>query len=146
MQPTKLLTMKPECLQCGQRVGWIGVGVNMALVALKVMVGISAGSKACLADALHSSANIVTALAIFLTRKLRDRPADDAHPYGYGKIEFIAAGMVRVLRPTSSGSESDPSTSHPVLDLFWVLLECTANLEINNLTTPSHKHMLLHIK
>ena len=97
MQPTKLLTMKPECLQCGQRVGWIGVGVNMALVALKVMVGISAGSKACLADALHSSANIVTALAIFLTRKLRDRPADDAHPYGYGKIEFIAAGMVSLI-------------------------------------------------
>ena len=97
MQRLRELTIRPACVRCGQRVGWIGVGVNLAMVALKVLIGITAGSKACLADALHSSSNIVTAFAIFLSRKLRDKPADEGHPYGYGKIEFIAAGAVSVI-------------------------------------------------
>jgi cation diffusion facilitator family transporter len=60
-------------------------------------VGITAGSKACLADALHSSSNIVTAFAIFISRKLTGKPQDDDHPYGHGKVEFIAAGAVSVV-------------------------------------------------
>ena len=92
-----LETAKPECLRCGERIGWIGIGVNLAMVSLKILVGITAGSKACLADALHSSSNIVTAFAIFLSRKMRDRPEDKDHPYGYGKIEFIAAAGVSIL-------------------------------------------------
>jgi len=92
-----LQTARPECLHCGERIGWIGIGANLVMVVLKIMVGITAGSKACLADALHSSSNIVTAFAIFLSRKMRDRPQDDDHPYGYGKIEFIAAAGVSIL-------------------------------------------------
>jgi cation diffusion facilitator family transporter len=91
------LTARPECLICGQRIAWIGIAVNLAMVALKVLVGVTAGSKACLADALHSSSNIVTAFAIVISRKLRDRPQDEVHPYGYGKIEFIAAGAVSLI-------------------------------------------------
>ena len=43
---------KPECLRCGQRVGWVGVGVNLAMVAMKIVVGITAGSRACLAEGI----------------------------------------------------------------------------------------------
>jgi cation diffusion facilitator family transporter len=78
-------------------VGWVGIGVNLAMVAMKVVVGISAGSRACLADALHSGSNIVTAFAIFISRKLTGKPSDETHPYGHGKVEFIAAGLVSVL-------------------------------------------------
>ncbi len=89
--------LKPECIRCGQRVGWVGIGVNLVMVALKIIVGINAGSRACLADALHSSSNIITAFAIFVSRKLIGKPIDEKHPYGYGKVEFIAAGAVSVL-------------------------------------------------
>jgi cation diffusion facilitator family transporter len=99
----QLTTARPECLVCGQRIAWVGIAVNLVMVALKVLVGIAAGSKACLADALHSSSNIVTAFAILISRKLRDRPADDGHPYGYGKIEFIAAGAVSLIIITLTG-------------------------------------------
>lgn len=88
---------KPECIRCGQRVGWVGVGANLALVALKVVVGITSGSRACLADALHSSSNIVTAFAIFISRKMTNRPADEERQYGYGKSEFIAAAIVSII-------------------------------------------------
>lgn len=88
---------RPECIRCGARVGWVGIVANVLMVALKVAVGLSAGSRACLADALHSSSNIVTAFAIFVSRRLTGKPVDDKHPYGYGKAEFIAAGAVSVL-------------------------------------------------
>jgi cation diffusion facilitator family transporter len=89
--------IRPECVRCGQRVGWVGVGVNLAMVAMKVFVGLAAGSRACLADALHSGSNIVTAFAIFVSRKLTSKPIDDDHPYGHGKVEFIAAGAVSLV-------------------------------------------------
>lgn len=88
---------QPNCIKCGQRAAWIGIVVNVALVILKIIVGLSAGSRACLADALHSSSNIVTAFAIFISRKMTSKPIDEKHPYGYGKVEFIAAGVVSVL-------------------------------------------------
>jgi cation diffusion facilitator family transporter len=75
----------------------VGIGVNLVMVVVKIFVGITAGSKACLADALHSSSNIVTAFAIFISRKLIGKPQDDDHPYGHGKVEFIAAGAVSVI-------------------------------------------------
>jgi cation diffusion facilitator family transporter len=75
----------------------VGIGVNLVMVIVKIFVGITAGSKACLADALHSSSNIVTAFAIFISRKLTGKPQDDDHPYGHGKVEFIAAGAVSVV-------------------------------------------------
>lgn len=88
---------RPECLRCGARVGWVGVVVNLIMVILKVVVGVTAGSKACLADALHSSSNIVTAFAIFVSRRLTGKPADDVHTYGLGKVEFVSAGLVSLL-------------------------------------------------
>jgi len=78
-------------------VGWIGIGANLAMVVLKIVVGLTAGSRACLADALHSSTNIITAFAIFISRKMTSKPVDEKYPYGYGKAEFIAAGAVSVL-------------------------------------------------
>lgn len=86
-----------DCQNCGKKVGWIGVNVNIVLVIMKVAVGITSGSNACLADALHSSSNIITAFAIFISRRLIGKPMDDDHPYGHGKVEFIAAAMVSVI-------------------------------------------------
>jgi len=73
------------------------MGANLTMVVLKIVAGLCAGSRACLADALHSSANIVTVFAIFISRKLTSKPVDEKYPYGYGKVEFIAAGAVSVL-------------------------------------------------
>ena len=89
--------LKPECIRCGQRVAWVGVGATLFMVVLKIIIGITSGSKACLADALHSSSNIITAFAIFVSRKLTGKPMDEDHQYGHGKVEFVAAAMVSVL-------------------------------------------------
>jgi cation diffusion facilitator family transporter len=89
--------VKTDCIRCGQLVGWVGIAVNLVMVFIKTVVGISSGSKSCLADALHSGSNIVTAFAIFVSRRMTGKPSDEDHPYGHGKIEFIAAGSVSLV-------------------------------------------------
>lgn len=86
-----------KCMRCGGRVGWVSVVVNLALTVLKLAVGFLTGSKAVMADALHSAACIFTSFAVFVARKLTGKPNDDAHPYGHGKVEFLAAGAVSVV-------------------------------------------------
>ena len=84
-------------MRCGSRVGWISVVANLALTLLKLAVGFSTGSKAVMADALHSAACIFTSFAVFVARKLTGKPNDESHPYGHGKVEFLAAGTVSVV-------------------------------------------------
>ena len=83
-----------KCRQCRQRVAWVGMSANLVLVVTKVIVGVTSGSKACLADALHSFSNIITALAIWVTQRLTRKQADGDFNHGYGKAEFLAAGFV----------------------------------------------------
>ncbi len=75
----------------------MGIWTNLTLVVLKVIVGITSGSKALIADGLHSASNIITAFAIILSQRVSSRPADSRFHYGYGKVEFIAAGAISML-------------------------------------------------
>lgn len=86
-----------RCEQCGERVAWVGIWTNLALVVLKLVVGVTSGSKACIADALHSASNIITAFAIILSQRISSKPADNRFHYGYGKVEFLVAGGISLL-------------------------------------------------
>ncbi len=86
-----------QCKQCGERAAWAGIWTNVVLVSLKLIVGVTSGSKACLADGLHSASNIITAFAIILSQRVSKKPANSRFPYGYGKVEFLAAGMICLL-------------------------------------------------
>lgn len=50
-------------------------------------------SAAVLTDALESIVNVVAAAFLVLTMWIAHKPADRDHPYGHGKIEFIAVGV-----------------------------------------------------
>ena len=86
-----------RCEQCGKRAAWAGIWTNVVLVILKLVVGITSGSKACLADGLHSASNIITAVAILLSHKIGKKATNKEYPYGYGKVEFVAAGFISLL-------------------------------------------------
>ncbi len=85
------------CEKCGTRAAWAGIWTNVVLVILKLVVGITSGSKACLADGLHSASNIITAFAIMVSHKIGKKATNKEYPYGYGKVEFIAAGFISLL-------------------------------------------------
>lgn len=69
---------------------------NIVLSALKLAAGIIGGSKAMIADSLHSASDIVATSVVLVGIKIAQKPADSEHPYGHGKVEPIAAAFVGV--------------------------------------------------
>jgi cation diffusion facilitator family transporter len=67
------------------------VAATVTVTALKLAAALLSGSLALLADAAHGLLDIgVTTLTFFAVRRA-DRPADEDHHYGHGKIEAVAA-------------------------------------------------------
>lgn len=91
-----------SCEKCSARVGWIGIWTNLLLASLKMIVGVTSGSKALMADGLHSASNIITASAILVSQKFGRKEANEEFPYGYGKVEFLAAGAITILITTGA--------------------------------------------
>lgn len=76
---------------------WIGIIVNLLLTIVKAIGGVISGSKALIADALHSASDIVGSIVILFAVKIANKPPDKEHPYGHGKAENIASIIVALL-------------------------------------------------
>lgn len=68
----------------------VGVAVNAALASIKILAGFFGNSYALIADGIESTADIVTSLVVWGGLRVAVAPADDRHPYGYGKAEALA--------------------------------------------------------
>jgi cation diffusion facilitator family transporter len=72
-------------------------GANLTVLVVKCAVGVSTGSLAILADAMHSLMDVANnAIAWFVTRASAE-PADSKHPYGHRKFETLAVFFVATL-------------------------------------------------
>lgn len=69
----------------------------MLLFAAKGIIGLLAGSIAVLADAFNNLTDAVSSIISLVGAKLANRPADDEHPFGHGRYEYIAAFIVAFL-------------------------------------------------
>lgn len=76
---------------------WIGIVVNTLLAIMKGIGGILSGSKALLADSLHSASDIVGSIVVLFAVKIAHKPPDKEHPYGHGKAENVASIIVALL-------------------------------------------------
>jgi cation diffusion facilitator family transporter len=74
-----------------RRTALVSVGAACALIALKLAAGIPSGSLGLVSEALHSGTDLVAALLTFFALGVAVRPADEAHQYGHGKAEHLAA-------------------------------------------------------
>ena len=75
------------------RAGAISLVVSIVLFGVKFVGWIVTGSTAFLSDALESVVNIVAALFTLVSLVVSARPADESHPYGHGKIEFLSSAF-----------------------------------------------------
>jgi cation diffusion facilitator family transporter len=62
-----------------------------AMTLLKLAAGIVSGSLAVLSDAAHSALDLAGAALTFFSVRVSDKPADEDHTYGHGKIENVSA-------------------------------------------------------
>lgn len=76
---------------------WVGIIVNTLLAIIKAIGGLLSGSRALMADALHSTTDIVGSVVILFAVKIANKPPDEEHPYGHGKAENIASIIVALL-------------------------------------------------
>ncbi|MCX6638855.1 MAG: cation diffusion facilitator family transporter, partial [bacterium] len=67
------------------------------LIAAKAGIGIWTGSLALLSEAAHSSLDMFASLVTLLAVRASDRPPDQKHHYGHGKIESMSALFESVL-------------------------------------------------
>ncbi|CAN5864933.1 hypothetical protein BH24CHL4_BH24CHL4_25060 [soil metagenome] len=73
------------------------LGANAVIATGKFAVGLTTGSAAMLAEAAHSVADTVNQGFLLVSINLSDNPADEDHPYGYGKERFFWAFLAAVF-------------------------------------------------
>jgi cation diffusion facilitator family transporter len=67
------------------------VAAAVFLSATKLGIGLWTGSLGILAEAAHSALDLAAAVISFFAVRLSDRPPDESHPYGHGKVENLSA-------------------------------------------------------
>ncbi len=81
----------------------VGMAVNAALASIKILAGFFGNSYALIADGIESTADIVTSLVVWGGLRVSIAPADDRHPYGYGKAEALAGIVASVALLAAAG-------------------------------------------
>jgi len=77
--------------------------VVVGLIALKVAVAVITGSISIVAQAVDSFLDLFAVVTTFLAVTISSRPADSEHPYGHGKVEYLAAGAQALLIFVAAG-------------------------------------------
>ncbi len=83
--------------RCGLLSGITGIILNIILVAGKLTVGIIAGSVAIIADAINNFSDAASSVITLAGFKLAGQKPDKEHPFGHGRIEYVAGLIVSVL-------------------------------------------------
>ena len=69
---------------------------NIFLVLIKLVVGLRISSVSVISEAIHSGVDLLAALIALFAVKTSDKPADETHHFGHGKVENIS-GTVEAL-------------------------------------------------
>lgn len=77
--------------------GIVGIIANIILFVVKFMVGFITGSIAITADAFNNLSDALSSVITIVGFKLSNMPADEEHPFGHGRIEYIAALVVAFM-------------------------------------------------
>jgi len=84
------------CQSCARRYSTLNLLINLSLAVIKGFVGVIAGSQALVAAALYSLTDAFSAIVVMVSTTLGNKPADEDHPYGHGKAEFVAIGIMGI--------------------------------------------------
>lgn len=75
----------------------VGIICNVILFAIKLVIGLILGSVAVMADAFNNLSDAASSIIGFVGVKMADKPADEDHPFGHGRMEYISALIVAFI-------------------------------------------------
>jgi len=90
--------------QAGRRVTLIAAGINLFLAIIKFAGGIFGHSQALIADAIDSTSDLFSDMAVLYGARQGSRAPDSKHPYGHGRVEtLVSVFLGAVLLATAAG-------------------------------------------
>ena len=76
--------------------GTVGIILNLCLTAGKLVAGLMTGAVSVTADAFNNLSDALTSLVTLAGFRLAGRAADEDHPFGHGRYEYLAGMAVSV--------------------------------------------------
>lgn len=109
---------------------FVGICCNVLLFIAKVAIGMVMNSISVTADAFNNLSDAASSVISFVGVKMADKPADEEHPFGHGRMEYVAALIVSFLVievgftffKSSIGKLRTPETMNFDLIPFLILL------------------------
>ena len=81
----------------GKLGGAVGITSNLLLFAAKLFAGLVSGSISITADAMNNLSDSAASVITLAAFKLAEKPADEDHPYGHARYEYISGVIVSCL-------------------------------------------------
>ena len=120
-----------------RRVALGSMAAATVMTLLKLAAGLASGSLGVLSDAAHSGLDLVGSALTFFSVHVSDKPADEDHTYGHGKIEnlsaFIEAGLMAISCAWIVAEAVQRIFYHPVLvhRAVWPALVLIASIGVD---------------
>ena len=81
----------------GRLAGIIGILCNLLLFFTKLIAGLVFSSISVTADAVNNLSDALSSVIATVSFKLSNKPADEEHPYGHRRIEYVAGMLVSII-------------------------------------------------
>lgn len=81
----------------GKMAGIVGIVCNVLLSASKIVTGMVISSVSILADGINNLSDATSSLITLIGFKLSELPADEEHPFGHARIEYVSGLIVAFL-------------------------------------------------
>ena len=121
----------PEVRQkCGTYAGVVGILLNALLCLGKLAAGALTGSVAMIADAFNNLSDAASSIITLIGFRLAGQAADEEHPFGHGRMEYLAGLIVSIailLMGLELGKSSVEKLLHPEeLNFSWLAVAILA--------------------
>ncbi len=117
----------------GSVAGMVGIVTNLLLAAAKIAIGALFGAISVVADGVNNLTDSFSSIITLVGFRISAAQADEEHPYGHGRMEYIAAMLIAMLMAVvgfSLAEESFPKIFHPDAPEFSLLIVVTLVLSI----------------
>ena len=81
----------------GRVAGMVGIVTNLLLFVIKLAAGLLSGSVAVMADAVNNLTDSGSSIVMLVGFKLAGKPADEKHPFGHARIEYLSGVIVSFI-------------------------------------------------
>ena len=83
--------------KCGRVAGAVGIVTNFLLFLMKIIVGTAFHSVSVTADAVNNLTDSGSSVVTFIGFKMASKPADEKHPFGHARIEYLSGVIVSFI-------------------------------------------------